>query len=162
MEGQENKNVNPAWERGLNNITWGIRGIIGVLVIGLGAVMLITSMPDRPDKDDELLAAAATPAEDPDKIVEGIHVASGLIVADGFELVKRNCLGCHSGKLISQNRMTRDRWLETIRWMQETQKLWDLGTNEAGILDYLETNYAPKDEGRRPQLANVEWYILEE
>lgn len=95
-------------------------------------------------------------------VVDGVHVNTGLVVAEGFELIKSNCTNCHGGKLITQNRMTRERWLETIRWMQETQGLWELGENEEIILNYLETNYAPEAKGRRQQLKDIEWYDLEE
>ena len=83
-----------------------------------------------------------------------------LIVDDGFELVVRNCTGCHSGKIIAENRADREGWLETIRWMQQTQKLWKLGEDEYPILNYLAKNYGPVKKGRRAQLSNIEWYEL--
>jgi hypothetical protein len=61
---------------------------------------------------------------------------------------------------VTQNRATRDGWLEMIRWMQETQKLWDLGPNEDKILDYLATYYAPEAKGRRAPVKVEEWYDL--
>ena len=42
----------------------------------------------------------------------------------------------------------------------KTQKLWDLGENEILILDYLEKNYAPKEQGRRAPLKDIDWYEL--
>jgi hypothetical protein len=95
-------------------------------------------------------------------VVDGIHVASGLIVDEGFIQVKATCLACHSSKLVTQNRATRDGWEKMIRWMQETQNLWDLGTNEDIILDYLAKNYAPDDAGRRRNLPSPKWYVLED
>ena len=56
----------------------------------------------------------------------GIHVETGLIEASGVELVIQNCTSCHSAKLITQNKMNLSGWHSTIRWMQETQSLWDL------------------------------------
>lgn len=101
--------------------------------------------------------------EDWDKIENGIHVTSGLIYADNFEIVRGNCTACHSGRLVAQNRATREGWQQMIRWMQETQGLWDLGANEPKILDYLATHYAPEEVGRRQNIdiAAVEWYILD-
>lgn len=96
-----------------------------------------------------------------DEVVNGIHQPTGLAFADGFELIQQNCLACHSSKLITQNRMSRERWKETIVWMQETQKLWDLGVNESRILDYLAKNYAPKKKGRRANLVINEWYEIQ-
>ncbi len=95
-------------------------------------------------------------------VVDGIHMASGLIADEGYEVVKVQCGACHSLKLVTQNRATRDGWEEIIRWMQATQKLWDLGSNEDVILDYLAKNYAPQQKSRREPLKNVEWYPLEE
>lgn len=83
-----------------------------------------------------------------------------LIVDDGFELVIQNCTGCHSGKIIADNRADREGWLTTIRWMQQTQKLWNLGENEYDILNYLVKNYGPVKKGRRAQLNGIEWYEL--
>jgi len=79
---------------------------------------------------------------------------TGLVIDSGFELVKANCTACHSAALVTQNRMSRDTWLETIRWMQQTQGLWPLGTNEPMILDYLAKHYNPTDTGRRKSLPS--------
>lgn len=77
---------------------------------------------------------------------------SGLVVAEGSQLVLAHCSACHSPSLIAQNAMSRERWLETIRWMQDTQKLWPLGDAEPVILDYLATWYGPKQSARRPPI----------
>lgn len=92
---------------------------------------------------------------------DSIDQATGLIVDSSLPLVVGNCTGCHSAKLITQNRATREGWKSMIVWMQETQKLWDLGENEDEILDYLAEHYAPEQEGRRENLQNIEWYNLE-
>jgi hypothetical protein len=96
-----------------------------------------------------------------DKIENGIHLRTGFVDADGLMLVVNNCTNCHSAKLVTQNRMSKERWLATIRWMQETQNLWDLGKNEEVIVNYLATNYAPTKKGRRQNLKDIEWYDLE-
>lgn len=93
---------------------------------------------------------------------DSLDVVTGLVVDDALPLVKGNCVGCHSAKLITQNRATREGWKSMIVWMQETQKLWDLGENEDEILDYLAEYYAPEQVGRRQNLENIEWYDLEE
>ncbi|QLE03006.1 monoheme cytochrome C [Galbibacter sp. BG1] len=95
-------------------------------------------------------------------IENGIHVATGFVEGEGLEAVINNCTNCHSAKLVTQNRMSREGWLTTIRWMQETQNLWDLGDQENDILDYLATNYAPKAQGRRANLEVEDWYKLED
>ena len=81
--------------------------------------------------------------------------ASGFPDGPGRALVIANCTACHSGKLVQQNRATRDGWREMIRWMQATQKLWPLGPEvEETILDYLSTQYGRADDAdvRRPGL----------
>ena len=108
--------------------------------------------------------SSATPSEkEPQKeIADGIHLPSGLIVAEGWEIVRRNCTACHSGQLVAQNRATKEGWEKMIRWMQSTQGLWDLGEAEPIILDYLATHYAPEETGRRAaiDIEAIEWYIL--
>ncbi len=104
------------------------------------------------------------PAEDDwDRVENGIHVETGLVYAEGFDMVRADCTACHSAKLVTQNRATRDGWKDMIRWMQKTQGLWDLGKNEPIILDYLAKHYAPQEIERRPGLnvAEIEWFILE-
>ncbi|MBW8243021.1 monoheme cytochrome C [Muricauda oceani] len=98
--------------------------------------------------------------EDYDKIENGIHVATGFIADTGMQVTIQNCTACHSAKLVTQNRMSREGWKATIKWMQETQNLWDLGANEELILTYLAKNYAPTDKGRRQNLEDIEWYEL--
>ncbi len=93
-------------------------------------------------------------------IVDGIDLESGLLATGDYELVKRNCTSCHSGKLIAQNRASKEGWRSMINWMQETQGLWDLGQNEEAILEYLESCYGPEHMGRRKNLENIDWYEL--
>lgn len=94
--------------------------------------------------------------------IGSLDAESGLIIDHGFMIVKSTCGACHSTKLVAQNKFSRDGWLEVIRWMQAKQNLWDLGENEVVILDYLEKNCAPQKSGRRRNLAQVEWYDLNE
>ena len=98
----------------------------------------------------------------PNKIVNGIHLETGLVYAEGFEIVRGTCTACHSAKLVTQNRATREGWKQMITWMQQTQGLWDLGKNEAIILNYLAEHYAPKASGRRANIDTkaIEWYVL--
>jgi cytochrome c1 len=75
---------------------------------------------------------------------------SGLKIDTGFEIVKAYCTACHSAKLIEQSGKTREGWIDSIRWMQRNQGLWDLADKEAEILDYLAKNYTlPKIAPRR-------------
>jgi hypothetical protein len=113
----------------------------------------------------EVAEPIITPAADAvaEQVRDGIHIETGLIFAEGFETVRANCTGCHSAKLITQNRSSREGWAEMINWMQATQGLWELGDNKPVILDYLAEHYAPKPMGRRANLPleSIEWYILD-
>lgn len=86
---------------------------------------------------------------------------SGFVNDIGVSQVIQNCTQCHSSKLITQNRLNKTGWKATIKWMQETQNLWDLGKNEERIVNYLAKNYAPEAEGRRANIEVVQWYELE-
>jgi hypothetical protein len=99
--------------------------------------------------------------EDEDKIENGIHLRTGLVDAEGLMTVVNNCTNCHSAKLVTQNRMNTERWNETIKWMQKTQNLWDLGENQEIIVNYLVSNYPPIAKGRRMILKDINWYKLE-
>lgn len=66
---------------------------------------------------------------------------TGLVIDQGFEIVKAYCTRCHSARLVTQAGKTREGWLDSIRWMQRTQGLWDLGSTEPEILDYLAKHY---------------------
>ena len=110
-----------------------------------------TFIPPSIIEDSVALAKAGLPKDE----------ESGLIIGEGFEMVKGTCSVCHSTALITQNRFTREGWHEKIVWMQETQGLWDLGTSEPPILDYLAAYYSPESpKGRRIPLSDIEWYEL--
>ncbi|MBC3786250.1 hypothetical protein [Spirosoma utsteinense] len=108
----------------------------------------------------------------PNKLASNAYIQSdsagkdpetGLALDDQFMLVKGQCTACHSSKLILQSHFSREKWVERIRWMQQTQKLWDLGESEPAILTYLTKHYGPLErtfDGRREPLKAVKWYKL--
>ena len=132
----------------------------------LGAVMLIMGYvlthPEVFNTNDtkEYKAIAEIEEVDEDRVENGIHVSTGFVAKEGYMKVVQNCTGCHSSKLVTQNKMSRERWIATIKWMQETQNLWDLGPNEKIIVDYLAKYYAPEKKGRRENLDCEDWYEL--
>ncbi len=142
-----------------------IRNII-VLMSAMTILALIIAV--RPNKDQPLPHVVSYPVEQKasplmKEVVDGIHQPTGLIADQNFDLVINNCTGCHSPKLITQNRLSARGWKSIIEWMQEKQNLWDLGKDESKIIDYLAKNYAPTNEGRRRNL-NIKtdaWYVLE-
>ena len=156
-----------------NNFRKQVKSFYSILVVAFVMVLLIgvlgvTYMMDPSafsSKKDTLNSEVVnvTPDNDDwDKIENGIHLRTGFKDGEGLMTVVNNCTNCHSAQLVIQNRMNEERWIETIRWMQKTQNLWDLGENEKVIVNYLVTNYPPKSKGRREALTNIEWYPLEE
>ncbi len=146
-----------------STLTTGLLGLVLLCLLLLGYLMyffLFEYVPPPIEDKPTQRRIVAPVAMDDNTIENGVHVSTGLVAAQGYKLVKQQCLGCHSAKLITQNRMSRATWKETIVWMQETQGLWDLGQNETPILDYLAANYAPQKVGRRQNLEVEEWYLL--
>ena len=82
---------------------------------------------------------------------------TGLVISSGWDLVRVHCGGCHSHKIVTSQRADRQTWLIMIRWMQETQNLWDFDpTTEDIMLDYLAREYPPDINRRRqPILPNL-------
>ena len=72
---------------------------------------------------------------------KALDEASGFIIDDGWELTNVHCASCHSAKLVTQNRMDKSGWEDIIRLMQAEHGLWDLGTAESVIIDYLAQHY---------------------
>jgi hypothetical protein len=75
---------------------------------------------------------------------------SGLKMNGDWEIVRANCIACHSPKLITQQRGSEAQWLHMIRWMQAKQNLWQFDPDtENRIITYLAENYPPQDDRRR-------------
>ena len=100
------------------------------------ALPIILALAACSNNDQTTVASHEPPAE----IVAPAPLTE-LVIDEGWELVQANCSSCHSLSLVTQNHMTRSNWLNTIRWMQKKQGLWELGDNEALIVDYLEKNF---------------------
>jgi len=125
---------------------------------GCFLLVLLLNLCQSPESETAVSAADSLSIS---PVADSLDMVTGLVVDDALPLVKGNCIGCHSAKLITQNRASREGWKSMIVWMQETQKLWDLGENEDEILDYLARHYAPEEVGRRENLQNIQWYDLD-
>ena len=80
-----------------------------------------------------------------------IDDATGLVVDQDWELVRASCIACHSLKLVTAQRATRQTWLDLIHWMQRTQNLWQFDAGvETRIVDYLAKHYPPDASRPRP------------
>lgn len=96
-----------------------------------------------------LLAAASSLAGEP-----ALDAFTGLKMAGDWELVRNNCVACHSAKLITQQRGSKEQWLAMIRWMQKSQNLWQFDPDtESKILGYLAEYYPPREQSRRAPIA---------
>lgn len=136
----------------LQRLVWAsVFAFIGTILITLTIISHVV-IPDNITPSD-----ANVPNEQFDDSIDN-EVLSLLADDPDVGLIKTNCTACHSARLIVQYRASREGWESVIRWMQATQKLWDLGENEVRILDYLTKHYAPLETGRRKPLENIEWY----
>lgn len=148
---EQRRNIQSAAQR--NRWKWGGFIFVSLLMIVFFVVTFLNEKPEEAlDKKDV----------SNDEIVDGIHLRTGLKEDEGLMTVVTHCTACHSAQLIIQNRMNKERWNATIRWMQETQNLWDLGANQEVIVNYLVKNYPVYDKGRRENLENIQWYNLSE
>ncbi|PRY89015.1 cytochrome C [Mongoliibacter ruber] len=137
--------------------------MVFLIVSAIGLIVMVQFQPEIltnwfADSKEEVPAVEVQVVDEEwtDEKIEEV----GLVQGEGLQLVLANCTNCHSAKLVTQNRFTREGWIQVIRWMQETQGFWDLGSNEDPIVDYLSTHFAPEAKGRRKPLE-VEWYSLE-
>jgi cytochrome c1 len=111
-----------------------LRPLTGMLVIA--AFLAILAGPNAPAQEME------------------VDTFTGLKMSDDWELVRNNCIACHSLKLVTQQRGSATQWLSVIRWMQAKQNLWQFDPDtENRIINYLAENYPPQAEQRRAALA---------
>lgn len=147
----------------IRSLQWvtGLVIIILSLTVGIGLFPeYFTRIIKGQNSEEKVNSESLELKSDETSIENGVHLPTGFIVDEGYEQVVSTCTACHSAKLVTQNRATREGWISMIRWMQATQNLWDLGENEEVIVRYLAKNYAPVKIGRRKKLENIEWYEL--
>jgi len=55
------------------------------------------------------------------------------------------CVSCHSTKIIEQQGLTKDGWVETLEWMVEEQGMPKLDQKvHSKIIKYLVSNFSPE------------------
>lgn len=87
----------------------------------------------------------ATPAAEPP-----LDPLTGMKMAENWELVRNNCIVCHSPKTFLQQRGTESTWTAVLAWMQKNGGMWKLEPKlEKTIIQYLSTNYGPGGSFRR-------------
>ena len=124
----------------------------GILTLCLGPTAIAADGPAVPNIPSPIAPRTAPIETSPPS--HRVDPITTLPIAPGFEQVRLHCTGCHSGRLVAQNRATREGWRELIRWMQRTQRLPDLGTDEETILDYLAAQLGP-ELSRPPRRARL-------
>ncbi len=166
MKKQDAKNTQRVLrKRLLRQLMWATALLIlwwGVMVCHLAGVDWMPSW-----KNDSKILNPERRVIDPNAPVlvlegDGVDWKTGLKIGPHWQTVRAACTACHSAKLVTQNRATRQGWEDMLRWMQAEQGLPDLGANEDPILDYLSTYYAPEPIGRRHNLEVEQWYDLTE
>jgi hypothetical protein len=79
-----------------------------------------------------------------------VDPATGMKIAENWELVRNQCIICHSAQTFLQQRGTESTWAAVLKWMQTFGGLAKLDAEvEAKILGYLTTNYGPTAAFRR-------------
>jgi hypothetical protein len=153
-------NKDPNIQQLFKGLTRAAIALLAIILLGIGAAFFVAFYGGAsPENSSPEAALASAPLAS--EIVDGKDHSTGFVVDEGFEIVKTTCTACHSSDIVLQNKFTREGWKAKIVWMQETQGLWDLGDNEAIILDYLAKHHAPAPPtGRRVPLKDIEWYDL--
>jgi len=65
-----------------------------------------------------------------------------LVVADGVEETYAYCVACHSERIVAQQGLDRQGWVELFDWMVEEQGMPEIEEPDLSIvLDYLTTHY---------------------
>ena len=83
----------------------------------------------------DLAPQAASAASDPPDF--GV-----LVVAEGVEETFDYCNACHSVRLVAQQGLDREDWVELLEWMVDEQGMAEIEEPDLSVvLDYLTTNY---------------------
>ena len=105
-------------------------------LMALGAVILpmVVSAADDKKKEKEI----------------PLDIVTGMKMTGDWELVRNNCIVCHSAQQFLRQKGTLVTWTEIVQWMQKDGGLWPIQPElEKKILTYLAENYGPSDAYRR-------------
>lgn len=115
------------------------------VAIAAATLLLVSGCSKEANPPEPAIAPDAVVATEPQ-----LDPVTGLKMTGDWETVRAHCTGCHSSRLITQQRGTAEQWLTMIRWMQEKQNLWVFDPETEGkIIVYLAENYPPSDAQRR-------------
>lgn len=124
----------------------------------------VVALNGEPPKEPKRAQVQKEPLPFDDDVVDGIHLPTGLRAIKNYELAIQHCTACHGTELITNTKLSQKDWLETIRWMQKKQNLWELGKDEKPLIAYLAAAYGEDTtQGRRRalEIAESDWYVLE-
>ena len=68
---------------------------------------------------------------------------NGILVNEpGADTTYAYCAGCHSERIVAQQGLTRDGWVELLEWMVEEQGMGEIEDPDySEIIDYLTDHY---------------------
>lgn len=98
-----------------------------------------------------ILPFATVTGQDASSPEPGKDPATGMIIAEDWELVRNNCIICHSPQQFLRQRGTRNTWQTVVDWMQKDHGLiWLVDpAMEDKIVTYLAENYPPEEGNYR-------------
>ncbi|MBW7850830.1 MAG: hypothetical protein H3C38_10065 [Rhodospirillales bacterium] len=74
--------------------------------------------------------------------------SAALPPGEGRDEVEGICSACHSIRMVTQQRLSRDRWDELLDWMVAEQGMPELDAEtREKVLDYLADHLSPKTSG---------------
>ncbi len=89
-----------------------------------------------------LTFAAADPAAEAAPAASDASDFGVLVAAEGVEETFDYCDACHSVRLVAQQGLDRDGWVELLEWMVDEQGMAEIEEPDLSVvLDYLTTNY---------------------
>ena len=114
----------------MGKITTSLLVFIGLLVLGCAPKEEASLVPVKAEPAKTVKAETKT-TKSPE-----IDKETGLVIAEGFEVVKANCtVACHSATLVTQNRGNEKYWKDAIVYMQKTKVfgIWEQMSHASSI-----------------------------
>ena len=95
--------------------------------------------PSTPAESRAEASADVVPAREPDEADLGL-----LVAANGATATHAYCTVCHSERIVAQQGLTREDWLETLEYMVDEHGMAPIeGPDFDLVIDYLSTHYGP-------------------
>ncbi|MEZ5864982.1 MAG: hypothetical protein R3D25_13305 [Geminicoccaceae bacterium] len=80
----------------------------------------------------------------PSAMAQADEPYGALVDRPGAEDTFIYCTACHSGMLVAQQGLSRERWDKLMVWMVEEQGMQEIPEpDRTTVLDYLSTHYGP-------------------